>query len=115
MKRLWASLVCLAFVFAALAHVTAFSADATCDRAPIATLASASTGDGQPTLADIDLPGCAGETDDSPGPCAIDAVISSLPPLAPASGRRLASGREAAAPLKMNALSPEPPPPIAVS
>lgn len=115
MKRLWASVVCLAFVFAALAHVTAFATDATGDRASVAALASSSTGDSQPTRADIDQPGCAGETGDSADVCAIDAVISALSTLAPAPVRPLAGGREAAPPLKMSVLAPEPPPPIALS
>jgi len=116
MKRLWASVVCLAFVFAALAHVTAFATDATGDRASVAALASSSTGDSQPTCVDIDRPGCAGETGDSVDACAIDAVISALSTLAPAPVRRpLAGGREAAPLLKMSVLAPEPPPPIALS
>jgi len=114
MKRLCASLFCLAFVFAALAHVTVFVGNASGDRAPVAALGSAPAGDGHPTFADIDRPGCAEEADRADG-CAIDAVISPLPPLVPLSRRRLANGHEAAAALERNTLSPEPPPPIAVS
>lgn len=113
MKRLWASLCCLAFVFAALAHATAFAADATGESAAIATLTSPSAGGGEPVTAGVDQVGCAEETDSSAGACAIDAVISPVPPLVPASHRRLANRREAAAPPKMNTLSPESPPPIA--
>jgi len=114
MKRLCASLCCPALVFAALAHATAFAADATGDRASVVALASSSTGDGRPIPASIDRPGCAEEADGDAGACAIDAVISPLRPLASASARGLPGGREAAPPLKMSALAPEPPPPIAL-
>jgi hypothetical protein len=117
MKRLWATLVCLALLFAAPAHATAFTAHPTAEpwaAATVATLPAGHVDADEPAAPGMDRGGWAEDADGGAGDCTINAIIAPFP-LVAAPIRRLGHWREATARLKRNALAPEPPPPIALS
>lgn len=115
MKRLWASLFCLAFVFATLAPVTVVVGHTTDPSSVAAPTPPAGHADRDgPAAPDMDPEDCAGEADGAAAGCTI-AVIVPFSLVAKACARRLGPWREADASLKRNALAPEPPPPIARS